>query len=156
MMNVKLPRRKFLNLAAAAAALPALPRIARAQAYPTRPVRIIVPFPPGGSTDVAARIIGEYLSRSFGRQVFIENRVGAAGNIGLEAAAKSAPDGYTVLVTPDWVAGAAHVSKLNIDPLRDLVPVIYLSRLPVVLAAHPSLGVNSVAELIALAKQQPG
>jgi tripartite-type tricarboxylate transporter receptor subunit TctC len=153
---MKLPRRQFLHLAAGAAVLPAISNIARAQTYPTRPVRIIVPFPPGGSTDVAARIIGESLSRSFGRQVFVENRAGAGGNVGLEAAARSSPDGYTFLVTTDWVAGAVHVSKLNIDPLKDLVPVIYVSRLPVVLAVHPSLGVNSIAELIALAKQQPG
>jgi tripartite-type tricarboxylate transporter receptor subunit TctC len=153
---MKLPRRQFLHLAASAAVLPAISDIARAQAYPTRPVRIIVPVPPGGSTDVAARIIGESLSRSLGRQVFVENRAGAGGNIGLEAAARSSPDGYTFLVTADWVAGAVHVSKLNIDPLKDLVPVIYVSRLPVVLAVHPSLGVNSIAEFIALAKQQPG
>jgi tripartite-type tricarboxylate transporter receptor subunit TctC len=153
---MKLPRRQFLHLAAGVAVLPAVSRIARAQTYPTRPVRIIVPFPAGGSNDGGARIIGEYLSRVFGRQFYIENRSGAGGNIGIEAAAKSPPDGYTVLVTSDYVASAAHVFKLNIDPLKDLVPVIQLSRQPVVLAVHPSLGVNSIAELITIAKEQPG
>jgi tripartite-type tricarboxylate transporter receptor subunit TctC len=153
---MKLPRRKFLQLAAGAAALPTVSRIARAQTYPTRPVRMIVPFPAGGATDAGARIIGEYLSRVFGRQIYVENRSGAGGNIGIEAAAKSPPDGYTLLVTSDYVASAAHGFKLNIDPLKDLVPVIQLARQPVVLAVHPSLGVNSIAELMALAKQQPG
>jgi tripartite-type tricarboxylate transporter receptor subunit TctC len=131
------PRRRFLQLTAGAAALPVVSRIARAQTYPTRPVRFIVPFPAGGSTDVGARVIGEYLSRAFGQQVYIENRSGAGGNIGIEAAAKSPPDGYTVLVSTDHVASSAHVFKLNIDPLKDLVPVIQLSRQPVVLACIP-------------------
>src|SRR5947207_2773054 len=111
-----------------------------AQPYPNRSVRIVVPAAPGGSTDVAARIIAEHLSRIFGRQVLVENRSGGGGSIGIEAAAKSPPDGYTVLVVTDTVASAAHISKLNIDPLKDLVPVIFVSRLPVVLAVHPSLG----------------
>jgi tripartite-type tricarboxylate transporter receptor subunit TctC len=153
---MKLPRRKFLHLATGAAALPAALRFAWAQAYPERPVRIIVPFPAGGSTDVGARIIGEYLTRAFSRQVYVENRSGAGGNIGIEAAAKSAPDGYTLLVSTDHVASSPHAFKLNIDPLKDLMSVIQLSRQPVVLAVHPSLGVNSIAELIAVAKQQPG
>jgi tripartite-type tricarboxylate transporter receptor subunit TctC len=151
---MKLPRRQFLCLAAIAAALPVIS--AGAQTYPTRPVRIIVPFPAGGSTDIGARIIGEYLSRVFDRQVYVENRSGAGGNIGIEAAAKSLPDGYTLLVSTDHVASSAHAFKLNIEPLKDLVPVIQLSRQPVVLAVHPSLGVNSVTELVAVAKQQPG
>jgi tripartite-type tricarboxylate transporter receptor subunit TctC len=124
--------------------------------FSTRPVRVIVPFPAGGSTDVGARIISEYLSRVFGRQFYVENRSGAGGNIGIEAAAKSPPDGYALLVSTDHVASSVHAFKLNIDPLKDLAPVIQLSRQPVVLAVHPSLGVNSVAELIAVAKQQPG
>ena len=127
-----------------------------AQEWPTRPVRFIVPFPAGGSTDVAARVLGEYLSRTLGQQVFIENKTGANGNLGMETAAKSAPDGYTILVSTDSVAGNPHVYKMSIDPLKDLVPVIQLSRQPMVLAAHPSLGISSVGELIALAKQQPG
>ena len=145
-----------MYLVAGVAALPAVSRFAGAQTYPTRPVRVIVPFPAGGSTDVGARIISEYLSRVFGRQFYVENRSGAGGNIGIEAAAKSAPDGYTLLVSTDHVASSAHAFKLNIDPLKDLAPIIQLSRQPVVLAVHPSLGVNSVAELIAVAKQQPG
>jgi tripartite-type tricarboxylate transporter receptor subunit TctC len=154
---MKLPhRRQFLHLAAGAAALPAASRVARAQAYPTRPVRIIVPFSAGGSTDSGARIIGEYLSQVFGHQIYVENRTGAGGNIGIEAAAKSQSDGYTLLVTSDYVASAAHVSKLKIDPLKDLAPVIQLSRQPVVLAVHPSLGDSSIAELITIAMQQPG
>src|SRR5205085_11021838 len=126
------------------------------QSYPVRPVRFIVPFPAGGSTDVAARIIAEYLSRAIGQQVYIENRSGAGGVIGIEAAAKSPPDGYTVLIVPDFVASAPHVYKMNVDPLKDLVPVVQLSRQPVVQAVHPSLGVSSLTELIALAKQRPG
>jgi tripartite-type tricarboxylate transporter receptor subunit TctC len=153
---MKLPRRQFLHFAAGAAALPFAPHVARAQAYPTRPVRIIVPFPAGGSTDVGARIIGEYLSRAFRYQCYVENRSGAGGNLGIEAAAKSPPDGYTILVSTDNVASAAHAYKLNINPLKDLAPIIQLSRQPVVLAVHPSLDVNSIAELVALAKQQPG
>ena len=104
----------------------------------------------------AARIVAQHLSRAMGQQIFIENRSGAAGVIGMEAVAKSPPDGYTVLVTTDFLASAAHVYKLNIDPLKDLIPVIQLARQPVVLAVHPALGVNSLAELVALAKQRPG
>jgi len=147
-------RRQFLHLAAGAAALPALSRIAGAQAYPTRPVRFIVPVAAGGSTDAAARAIGEYLSRTFGMQVYVENRAGAGGVIGIEAAARSAPDGYTVLISTDRVASAPHVLKMSIDVIADLVPVVELSRQPVVLAVHSSLEINSLSGLIAYAKQQ--
>jgi tripartite-type tricarboxylate transporter receptor subunit TctC len=129
---------------------------AQAQEWPVRPVRFIVPFPAGGSTDLAARVLGEYLSRTLGQQVYVENKTGANGNLGMEAAAKSAPDGYTILVSTDSVAGNPHVYKMSFDPLKDLVPVIQLSRQPMVLAAHPSLGIGSVVELITLARQQPG
>jgi tripartite-type tricarboxylate transporter receptor subunit TctC len=129
----------------AAAALLALiaasPLPALAQVGPSRgPIHFIVPYPRGGSTDVGARFIDEHLSRALGQQVVVENKSGASGNIGFEAGAKSAP----------------HVFKVNFDPLKDLVAVVQLSRQPVVLAAHPKLGVNSLAELIALVKQQPG
>jgi tripartite-type tricarboxylate transporter receptor subunit TctC len=129
---------------------------AQAQDWPSRPLRFIVPFPAGGSTDVGARLIGEHLSRSLGQQIVIENKSGANGNIGMETAAKSAADGYTVLVTTDAVSSNPLVYKMNIDPLKQLTPVVQLSRQPIVLAAHPSLGVASLAELIALARQQPG
>jgi tripartite-type tricarboxylate transporter receptor subunit TctC len=129
---------------------------ASAQAYPTKPIRFVVPFPAGGSTDVGARLIAEHLSRVFGQQVYVENKLGANGTIGVEAAAKSAPDGYNILVTTDTVLSNPHVFHTNIDPSKDLVPIIQVSRQPIVLAAHPSLGVNTLAELIALAKQQPG
>jgi tripartite-type tricarboxylate transporter receptor subunit TctC len=127
-----------------------------AQDWPARPVRIIVPVVAGGSTDVAARLIGEYLSRSLGQQFVVENRTGAAGMAGIEAAGKSAPDGYTVLVTTDRVASGPHVFKLASDPIKDLTAVVQVSRQPVVLAVHPSLGVATLAEFLALAKKQPG
>jgi len=150
------PRRRLLQLIGAAAAAPALPEIAYALDYPTRPIRFVVPYPPGGATDVAARVIGEYLSRSLGQQVVVENKSGGGSLIGVESAAKSTPDGYTVLVTTDIVTSAPHTFKMSIDPLKALAPVIQLSRQPVVLAAHPSLGVNTLAAFIALAKQHPG
>jgi tripartite-type tricarboxylate transporter receptor subunit TctC len=128
---------------------------AQAQDWPSKPIRMIVPFAPGGSTDVAARLVAEYLSRSLGQQVVVENRTGANGNIGTEAAAKSAPDGYTILVAPDSMASNPHVYKVAYE-LKDLTPVIQLSRQPIVLAAHPTLGVKTIAELVAHAKNHPG
>jgi tripartite-type tricarboxylate transporter receptor subunit TctC len=127
-----------------------------AQDWPTRPVRFIVPFPAGGSTDVGARLVSESLSRSLRQQIIVENKSGANGNIGIETAAKSPADGYTVLIATDAVSSNPHVYKMNINPLKELAPVIQLSRQPMVLAAHPSLGVTSLAELIALARRQPG
>lgn len=124
--------------------------------WPNRSVRIIVPFPAGGSTDIAARLVGGHLARSLGQPFVVDNRSGANGVIGMDAAAKSAADGYTVLVTADAVASNPHVYKVEHDPLKDLAPVIQLSRQPLVLAAHPSAGVTTLPELIALAKQQPG
>jgi tripartite-type tricarboxylate transporter receptor subunit TctC len=128
----------------------------RAQDWPTRPVRFVVPYPPGGSTDIAARVLGEHLSRTLGQQVFVENKSGAGGVIGVESGAKSAPDGYTILIAPDFVVSAPHVFKMSVDPLKDLLPVVQLSRQPVALAVHPSLGVSTLAELIALANARPG
>jgi tripartite-type tricarboxylate transporter receptor subunit TctC len=141
---------------AALAVLIGLAPIVHAQDWPNRPVRLIVPFAAGGSTDVAARLVAEYLTRSLGQQVFVENRTGANGNIGIEATAKSPPDGYTVLIAPDAIASNPHVYKVNYDALKDLTPVIQLSRQPIVLAVHPSLGVNTLAELVALVKREPG
>src|SRR5262245_50907759 len=113
-------------------------------------------FPPEAGPTWRPASLANTCRGSFGSQFFVENRSGAGGNIGIEASVRSQPDGYTLLFTSDYVASAALISRLNIDPLKDLVPVILVSRLPIALAVHPSLGVNSVAELIALAKQQPG
>jgi tripartite-type tricarboxylate transporter receptor subunit TctC len=129
---------------------------AQAQSWPTKTVRLIVPYPPGGATDVAARAVADRISPALGQSVLVENRAGAGGNIGIEHAVRSDPDGYTVLVAPDFVTSAPHVYKLNYDPMTQLVPVIQLSRQPVILAVHPSLGVTDVAGLVALAKQKPG
>jgi tripartite-type tricarboxylate transporter receptor subunit TctC len=142
-------------LALAALAVTA-PEMACAQEWPTRPVRVMVPFPAGGSTDVGARVIAEYLTRVFGQQFYVENKSGANGTIGVEAAAKSAPDGYTILVATDAVTSNPHVYTMNFDALKNLDSVIQLSRQPVALAVHSSLGINSLGELITLAKQQPG
>jgi tripartite-type tricarboxylate transporter receptor subunit TctC len=152
---MKIPRRRFLHLAVGAAALPAVSRIARAQGYPTRPVRFIVPFAAGGGLDYAARAIGAYLSHAFG-QVVVENKPGAGGLIGTETAAKSPPDGYAVLFTTDSLASVPAVTNLNTDYIKELVPVIHLTSNPVIMAVHPSLGVNSVDELINAAQRQPG
>jgi tripartite-type tricarboxylate transporter receptor subunit TctC len=149
-------RRNFTIALTALPLLAAKSTFAQSQSYPSRPIRVVVPFPAGGSTDVGARLIGENLSRAFGQQVYVENKSGANGTIGIEDAAKSKPDGYTILITTDSVASNPHVFHSNIDPSKDLLPIIQLSRQPIVLAAHPSLGVTSVAELIALAKKQPG
>ena len=122
----------------------------------TRPVRFIVPFPPGGGNDYAARVVAGYMSRVIGQQVFVENKSGAGGLIGIETAAKSSPDGYTVLITTDALASVPAITNLNTDYIKDLVPVIHLTSNPVILAVHTSLGVTSVDELIRAAKLQPG
>lgn len=127
-----------------------------AQSWPQKQIRFVVPYPPGGATDVAARAIADRISPPLGQLVVVENRAGGGGNIGVEAVAKSAPDGHTVLISPDQIASAPHVYKLSFDAQKDFLAVIQLSRQPVVLAVHPSIGVASAAELVALAKQKPG
>jgi tripartite-type tricarboxylate transporter receptor subunit TctC len=124
--------------------------------WPDHPIHFIVPYPAGGSTDVAARVVGDYLSHTLGQQVVVENKSGANGNIGIEYVAKSTPDGYTVLIGTDAVSSNPYVYKMDFDPLKELVPVIELSRQPIALAANPSLGVTTLAQLTALVKQQPG
>jgi tripartite-type tricarboxylate transporter receptor subunit TctC len=154
---MKLPRRKFLHLAAGAAALPALSRIARAQAYPSRPVRIVVGFTPGGSTDIAARVIGQWLSDRLGQPFVIENRPGAATNIGTEAVVKAAPDGYTLLVvTPANATNATLYENLNFNFIRDITPVAGVSRVPNVMEVPLSFPAKTVPEFIAYAKANPG
>jgi tripartite-type tricarboxylate transporter receptor subunit TctC len=143
-------------LAALTATIATAPLAAHAQDWPNRAVRMIVPFAAGGSTDVAARLVAEHLTRTLGQQVVVENRTGANGVIGIEAVAKSDPDGYTVLIAPDAIASNPHVYRVSYDALKDLTAVVHLSRQPIVLAAHPSLGVRTVGELITRVKQQPG
>lgn len=149
-------RRGFLGGALASGVAPFAPRLARAQGpdgYPNRPVRFIVPLAAGGGLDFVARLVGEYVSRGLGQQVFVENRTGAGGTIGIDTAIKAAPDGYSLLLTNDNVAAAPHVLRLNVDYLKDLAPVAMLGRQPQVLGVHPSFEVKSVAELVAAVKQ---
>jgi tripartite-type tricarboxylate transporter receptor subunit TctC len=128
-----------------------------AQAWPSKAIRWIVPFAPGGANDITARLAAERLTRALGQPVVVENRAGGAGTIGIEFVAKSPPDGYTIVSCSDSIASASHLyPKIGFHPLKDFIPVTQLARQPVVLAAHPSLGVNSVVELVALAKAKPG
>jgi len=154
---VEFPRRTLLRLAAGAAALPALPRMVRAQAYPSRPVRIIVGFAAGGATDIQARLMGQWLADRLSQQFIVENRAGASGNIGTEAVAKASADGYTLLqiVTPHAI-NAALYSNLNFDFLRDIAPVVCAARLAYVVVVHPSVPAATIPEFIAYAKANPG
>ena len=130
--------------------------VAQAQAWPAKPVRIVVAFAPGGSLDFVTRTVSERLSVELGQSIVVENRAGANGNIGAEYVAKQPADGYVVLASADALLSSAHLYKLSYDPMKDLTPVIQLTRQPLVLAVHPSLGVNTLPELIALAKNKPG
>jgi tripartite-type tricarboxylate transporter receptor subunit TctC len=153
---MKLPRRQFLHLAAGAAALPIISRVACAQAYPTRPVRIVVGFAPGGPGDILARLIGQWLSERLGQPFIIENRPGAATNIAVEAVIRAAPDGYTLLwVTSTNAISATLYEKLNFNFIRDIAPVASIIRATSVLAVNPSVPANTVPELIAYAKANP-
>jgi tripartite-type tricarboxylate transporter receptor subunit TctC len=154
---MKLPRRKFLHLAAGAVALQAVSRIARAQTYPTRPVRIVVGFPPGGPTDIAARLIGQSLSERLGQQFVIENRPGAGSNIGTEAVVRAPPDGYTLFLAYSANAiNATLYDKLNFNFIRDIAPVAAINREPLVMLVNPSFPAKTVPEFIAYAKANPG
>jgi tripartite-type tricarboxylate transporter receptor subunit TctC len=154
---MKLPRRRFLHLAAGAAALPAVSRIASAQTYPTRPVRLVVPFAPAGTTDILARLMGQWLSERLGQQFVIENRPGASTIIGTEAVVHAPADGYTVLVFGTASAiNAALFDKLSYNFLRDIAPVAGIMRVPNVMTVHPSVPVKTVPEFIAYAKANPG
>ena len=155
---MKLPhRRQFLHLAAGAAALPALSRIARAQAYPTRPVRLILGYAPGGSPDIVARLIGQWLSERLGQAVVIENRPGAASNIGTEAAVRAAPDGYTLLyVTTANAINATLYDKLNFNFMRDIAPVAGVIRVPNLISTNLSIPAKTIPEFISYAKAKPG
>jgi tripartite-type tricarboxylate transporter receptor subunit TctC len=154
---MKLPRRHFLHLAVGAAALPAVSRFARAQAYPTRPVRIIVGFAPGGGVDITARLIAQWLSERLGHQFVIENRPGAATNIATEAVVRSPPDGYTLLLVNSTNAiNATLYDRLNFNFIRDIAPVAGIMVVPNVMVVNPSVPARTVPAFIAYAKANPG
>jgi tripartite-type tricarboxylate transporter receptor subunit TctC len=154
---MKLPRRQFLHLAAGAAALPAVPRVAKAQAYPSRPVHMIVGYPAGGTSDIMARLIGQRLSERLGQPFVIENRPGAATNIATEAVVKAAPDGYTLLVADAApVINATLYRKLNFVFLRDIAPIACVIATPLVMVVNPGVPAKSVPELISYAKTNSG
>jgi tripartite-type tricarboxylate transporter receptor subunit TctC len=154
---MKLPRRQFLHLAAGAAALPAVSRIARAQAYPSRPVRLIVPIAPAGGGDILARLMGQWLSERLGQPFIIENRPGGGGNIGTEAVVRAPADGYTLLLVGSFNAvNATFYDKLNYNFIRDIAPVAGIIRAPYVMAVNPTVPAKTVPEFIAYAKAHPG
>jgi tripartite-type tricarboxylate transporter receptor subunit TctC len=154
---MKLPRRQFLHLAAGAAALSAVSRIAWAQAYPTRPLRLIIGYPPGGSADITARLTGQWLSERLGQPVVIESRPGAATNLATEAVVRASPDGYTLLlVAPANAINATLYDKLNFNFLRDIVPAAGIIRFPNVVVVNPPLPIKTIPDLIAYAKANPG
>jgi tripartite-type tricarboxylate transporter receptor subunit TctC len=153
---MKLPRRRFLLLAAVAAALPALSRFAWAQTYPVRPVRIVVPFAAGGSTDISARLIGQWLSERLGQQFVIENRPGAGSNIGTEVVVNAPPDGYTLLLVGSSSAiNATLYEKLSFNFLRDITPVSGINSVSFIMAVNPSFPAKTVSEFIAYAQANP-
>ena len=154
---MKLPRRKFLHLAAGAAALPAVSRVAWAQTYPTRPVRLIVPVAPAGVSDITARLIGQWLSERLGQPFIIENRPGAGNSIGTEAVVRAPADGYTLLLVGGFNAvNATFYDKLNYNFIRDIAPVASIVRTPFVMVVNPSVPAKSVPEFIAYAKANSG
>jgi tripartite-type tricarboxylate transporter receptor subunit TctC len=154
---MKRPRRNFLRLVAGAAALPAFARSALAQTYPSRPVRLIVAFAPGGPTDVFARLIAQKFSSDFGKQFYVENVGGGAGNIGTAQAAKASPDGYTILLNVSaFVTNPAFLGKAPYDPIKDFAPVALPVASAIVVIVHPSVPAKTLAELVALIRANPG
>jgi tripartite-type tricarboxylate transporter receptor subunit TctC len=154
---MKFPRRRFLQLAAGAAALPALSRIAAAQAYPSRPVRIIVPFAAAGPNDIIARVLGQWLSERLAHPFVVENRPGAASNLGTEVVVNAAPDGHTVLmVSSPHAINATLYDKLNFNFIRDTAPVAGIMRIPNVMVVAPAFPAKSVPEFLSYAKANPG
>jgi tripartite-type tricarboxylate transporter receptor subunit TctC len=154
---MSLPRRRFLQLTAGAAALPFAPHVARSQTYPSRPVRIIVGFASGGNLDIIARLLGQWLSERLGQPFVVENRPGGGGNIGTEVVVRAPPDGYTLLLlgTPNMI-NATLYEKLNFNFIRDIATVAGIDRVPLVMEVNPAFPANSVPEFIAYAKANPG
>jgi len=150
---VRLPRRTFLHLAAGAVALPGTAHVSWAQVYPSRPVRIIVGWAAGGASDIAARLIGQWLSERLGQTFIIENRQGAAGSIATESVVRAPPDGYTLLLAD---ANATFFEKLNYNFIRDMAPIAGFMRVPFVLDVNPSVPAKTVPQFIAYAKANPG
>ena len=154
---MKLARRRFLYLATAAAALASVSRMATAQTYPTRPVRLIIGYPPGGSADITARLLGQWLSERLGQPFVIESRPGASTNIATEAVVRAPPDGYTLLlVAPANAINATLYEKLNFNFISDIAPVAGIIRFPNVMVVNPSVPAKTVPEFIAYAKANPG
>jgi tripartite-type tricarboxylate transporter receptor subunit TctC len=154
---MKLPRREFLHLAAGAAVVPAVSRIARAQTYPTRPVHIIVGFAAGGPLDIAARLVGQWLSERLGQQFIVENRPGAGSNIATEVVVNARPDGYTLLmIGSSNMINATLYNKLSYNFIRDIAPVASVASVPLVMQIHPSVPAKTVPEFIVYAKANPG
>jgi tripartite-type tricarboxylate transporter receptor subunit TctC len=154
---MKLPRRNFLHLAAGAAALPVVSRFAWAQSYPTRPVRVVVGYAPGGANDIVARLMGQWLSERLGQQFVIENRPGAGTNIATEMVVRAPADGYTLLLVGAYNAiNATLYEKLNFNFIRDIAPVASIGRVPLVMVVNPSVPAKTVPEFIAFAKANPG
>src|SRR5262245_58657228 len=154
---MKLPRRQFLHLAAGAAVLPAVSRVARAQGYPSRPVRIVVGFPAGGGSDITARLMGQWLSERLGQPFVLENRPGAATNIAAEAVVRAPADGYTLLLFASSSAiNATFYDKLPVNLIRDIAPVAGITRVPYVIVVNPSVPAKSVPEFVTYAKANPG
>jgi len=158
-MPASAPRRRFTLAAGVAAGAALLPAVAGAQeAWPAKPIRVVVPFPPGGATDIIGRVVAAELGKAFGVSAVVENRAGAGGNIGSELVARSAPDGYTLLIGTVGTHGinTSLYSKLSFDPVRDFAPVTLVATVPNVLVVHPSVQAGSVRELITLLKSRPG
>jgi tripartite-type tricarboxylate transporter receptor subunit TctC len=150
-------RRRFLHLVAGAAALPVIPRFAWAQSYPSEPIRVIVPFPPGGAPDIFARLMGQWLAERFGQPFIIENRPGVGGNIGAEAVVRASPDGYTLLLVQ--LSNAVNTTlydKLSYNFIRDIAPVASIVRVPLIMLVNPAVPARTVPEFIAYAKANPG
>jgi tripartite-type tricarboxylate transporter receptor subunit TctC len=154
---MKLPRRQFLQLAAGAAALPAVSRVAWAQAYPSRPVRLVVGYAPGGAGDISMRLLGQWLSERFGQQFIVENRTGAGTNIATESVVRAAADGYTLLLSSAANAiNATLYDRLNFNFIHDTTPISGILRVPHVIVVHPSFSAKTLPEFIAYAKANPG